>query len=219
MAGCPPTGEGAEAHARLLSLSAPVPTPPEPDTPLGAWALWTARDPDAAWTAWRSLLGRGLAGGAGGRGTWDAAARPPGAAPEAGILLCGLAHGLLGLTPDAPSGRIRIAPSFPDHVSAFRAAGIRVGDAELALGFEREGRTHRLRLEPTRGRAPVTVVLEPSVPGPAPGAPPGEARVDGVRADLVAVAAGSRTRFRVQLVLDAPRTVELDVEPARAPQE
>jgi hypothetical protein len=126
------------------------------------------------------------------------------------MLLCGLAHGLLGLAPDAPSGRIRIAPSFPTHLSAFHARGIRVGEAELDLRYEREGRTHRLRLEPTRGRVPVTVVLEPSVPGATPGATPGEARVDGVRAELEATAAGARTRFSVQLVLDAPRTVELD---------
>ncbi|MHB1193522.1 MAG: hypothetical protein ACYC6F_10795 [Longimicrobiales bacterium] len=211
MAGHPLTGEGAVALGRLLSLSAPLPAPAEPDTPLGTWALWTAPDPDAAWTAWRSLLGRGLAGGVGGRGTWDAPTRPPGAAPEAGILLCGLAHGLLGLTPDAPSGRIRIAPSFPTHVSAFRASGIRVGEAALEFRYEREDRTHRLRLDPTRGRVPVTVVLEPSVPGAAHGAAPVEARVDGVRAELDAAAVGTRTRFRVQLVLDAPRTVELDV--------
>ncbi|HSW28765.1 MAG TPA: hypothetical protein VLH75_04630 [Longimicrobiales bacterium] len=215
MAGHAPTGEGGEALGRLLSLSAPLPAPPEPDTPLGAWALWAAPDPDAAWTAWRSLLGRGPAGGAGGRGTWDVATRPPGAAAEAGILLCGLAHGLLGLAPDAPSGRIRIAPSFPTHVSAFRAGGIGVGEAELELRYEREGRTHRLRLEPTRGRAPVTVVLAPSVSGEAPGV----ARVDGVPAELDAVAMGTRIRFSVQLVLDAPRTVEVDVEPARAPRE
>ncbi len=219
MAGSPRSGEGAEALDRLLSASGPLPAAaPEPDTPLGAWALWAAPDPDAAWTSWRSLLGRGLSGGLGGearcRGAWDVPTHPPGAAPEAGILLCGLAHGLLGLAPDAPSGRIRVAPSLPTHMSAFRAEGIRVGEADLDVTYEREGNTHRLRLEPTRGRVPVTVVLEPSLAGASLRA----ARVDGSRAELNAAATASRIRARVQLVLDAPRTVEMDVDPAPPPQ-
>ena len=206
MAGRSWPGDGGEALRRLLWAVAPSPGLSRADTALGAWALWGSPDPDAAWSAWRSLLGRGLEGGPGGRGTWDAPHRPPGATPEAGIILCAFAHGLLGLVPDAPSGRIRIAPSLPGHLSAFHARGMRVGETDIEMRYEREGLLHRFRLEPTRGRVPVTAVFEPALPV----ASLEGARVDGTRADLHAVAVGSRVRCSVQLVLDAPRTVEME---------
>lgn len=168
--------------------------------------LAEATDPDAAWTSWRTTLGRGMAGGATCRGAWDPLTPPPGPAREAGRLLCGLAHGLLGLAPDAPSGRIRIAPALPSHLTAFAADGIRVGDTTLSLRYERDGRRHRFTLDPARGRTPVTAVLEPSLPT----AGVASARVDEAPAELDRAASGRRTRTRVQLVLDAPRTLEID---------
>lgn len=212
MAGQLLQGDGADTLGRLLAAEGAPPALRAPETFLGSWALWRARDPDAAWASWRPLVGRGLTGGPGGRGTWDAPAFPPRAAPEAGMLLCAFAHGLLGLAPDAPSGRIRVAPCFPAHVAAFRVGGIRVGQASLELAYEREGRLHRLRVAPTGGRVPVTAVLEPSFPGAGMEA----ARVDGLPAELEAATRAGRTRVRVQLVLDAPRVLE--VEAREAPQ-
>jgi hypothetical protein len=213
MAGGPRPAPGADALGRLLAADGQPAPPSSQDDFLGAWALWGSPDPDAAWTAWRVLVARGLQGGTGPRGTWDAPAHPPGAAPEAGLLLCGFAHGLLGLTPDAPSGRIRIAPVLPSRLSAFVARGIRVGDASVEMCYRREGWLHTLRLEPLQGRVPVTVVLEPSLPV----APPWAVRVDGEAAALDAVGSEGRTRFRVQLVLDAPRTVEVEARPEAHP--
>jgi hypothetical protein len=106
-----------------------------------------------------------------------------------------------------------VAPTVPSHLSAFRARGIRVGDADVELDYRREGRHHELRLEPIRGRVPITVVLEPSLSAASPVA----VRVDGRPAELDASASGSRTRFRVQLVLDSPRTVEMVAEPVTPP--
>jgi hypothetical protein len=206
-------GGGAELR-RLLGGDGGSPGVGGPDTPLGAWALWGSLGPDAAWPAWRALLARGLEGGPAGRGTWDGPSLPPAAAPEAGLLLCGLAYGLLGLDPDAPSGRLRLAPRLPSHLSAFLARHIRVGESEMELRYEREGTLHTLRLEPTRGRVPATVVLEPSLPAGALAA----AWVDGVPADLDVSATGSRARFKVQLVVDAPRTVEVEAKAERAPR-
>lgn len=171
-----------------------------------------SHDPGAAWSSWRTLLEQGLDGGPAGRGTWDDSGRPPGAAPEAGLLLCGLAHGLLGLAPDGPSGRIRVAPAFPSHLSAFLARHVRVGESDMDLRYERQGPVHTLHLEPTRGRVPATVVLEPSLlAGTVSGV-----RVDGAPADLDVSSRGPRTRLKVQLVLDAPRSVEVETE-GRAP--
>jgi len=99
-------------------------------------------------------------------------------------------------------------------LSAFLARHIRVGESEMEVRYEREGTLHTLRLEPTRGRVPATVALEPSVPAGAVAA----AWVDGVPADLDVSATGSRARFKVQLVLDAPRTVEVEAEAEAAPR-
>lgn len=179
---------------------------PVPGTPLEAWARCAGGDAEGGYAAWRAQVGSGLAGGHGGRGTWDTPSRPPGSAPGAGILLCGLAQGLLGLSPDAPSGRIRVAPALPRQVRAFEARGIRVGDARITLRYERDGRTHRFVLDPTRGRIPPMVLLEPSVPC----AGLGGVRVDGATAGLDTGAESGRTRVRVQLHLDSVRTLDVD---------
>ncbi len=175
-------------------------------TPLEAWARWAADDPAGAWTVWRAQAGLGLASGEAGRGSWDVPGRPPGLASGAGVLLCGLAHGLLGLIPDAPSGRIRVAPALPAHLAAFEARGIRVGDARVGFRFHRRGETYRFEVEQTRGRVPMMAVLEPSVPA----GRVVETRVDGARADLETRSVGSRTRVPVLLPLDAPRRLEVD---------
>jgi hypothetical protein len=198
---------GLQERSRKV-LPLPMAGRPIPPTPAdGLRALFTeATDPDGAWTSWRATLARGMAGGATGRGAWDPLSPPPGPAPEAGRLLCALAHGFLGLAPDAPSARIRIAPAFPSHVTAFAAAGIRVGDAAFSFRYERVGRRHRFTLEPARGRTPITAVLEPSLPA----AGIASARVDEAPAELDWAVSGRRTRTRVQIVLDAPRTLEID---------
>ena len=98
--------------------------------------------------------GEGLAGTAGCRGSWN----PPGLG--AASVLATLAFGLLGLEPDAPSGRIRVAPVLPAHLKDFRIRGIRVGGARLELAYERAGRVHRFHLDALDGRVPPMVGLE-----------------------------------------------------------
>ncbi|MDP2956524.1 MAG: hypothetical protein Q8N53_08885, partial [Longimicrobiales bacterium] len=210
----PMAGEaGPASPARTLAWllgdpgSGELPTlRPAAGTPLEAWARCAGGDVEGGYAAWRAQVGNGLAGGDGGRGTWDPPSLPPGNAQGAGILLCGLAQGLLGLSPDAPSGRIRVAPALPRQVRAFEARGIRVGDARITLRYQRDGSTHRFALEPTRGRVPPMVLLQPSVPC----AGVGEVRVDGAAAGLDTRAEGRRTRVAVQLPLDAVRTLDVD---------
>ena len=163
-------------------------------------------DPDAAWIEWRNALSHGLAGGPAGPGSWDsvdvAVEGVPGTA-TAGILLT-LTRGLLGLDPDAPVGRIRIAPRLPSHLTRFSARGITVGDASLSLEYERSGAIYRFTLLPEIAAVPPLVVFEPAVHGRIR-----EVRIDGEIADLESHSAGPMTVAPVQIPLDAPRTIEL----------
>jgi hypothetical protein len=179
---------------------------------LGPWVALAAGAVDEGYAAWRLRMNAGFTGTAGGgraacRGTWDEADDLLRAgAPEAGILLATLVHGLLGLDPDAPSGRLRLAPAFPTRMDAFRARGLTVGDARVDLEYIRHDATHRFVLTPREARVPPMLVLEPRLPCTRVSA----ARVDGAPADLDATVAGDRTRVRVQLPLDGVRTVEVD---------
>lgn len=215
----PPTG-----RVRL-----PMAGPSAPALP--AWAPWSLADPDAAWASWRSALAAGMAGGPWGPGSWDedrpaggGAARqrpqgaggPPAAGAGAGVLLCRLAQGLLGLAPDAPSGRIRVAPAFPRHLTAFGAREIRVGDVRMTLAYRRDGELYRYDLVPTAGAVPAMVILAASVPSRAVD----EARVDGAAAQLDVTARGGWSEVRVQLPLDGPRRVEVEgLTLAKEPQD
>lgn len=141
---------------------------------------------------------------------------PPGSLPpplsgaaspgEAGAFLAAIAYGLLGLRPDAAYGRLRLAPALPTGWTRARAAGIRCGDATIAVGYRREGSRHTFSLEPTGGSLPVTLAFEPSVPATGVAA----AAVDGDPADLEAATREGRTRVQVQLALDHERTVTVD---------
>ncbi|MCG6955926.1 MAG: hypothetical protein LJF04_08035 [Gemmatimonadetes bacterium] len=178
---------------------------------LGPWSALADGAVDEGYAAWRLRLDAGFTGTAiersACRGTWDPTDDLLRAgAPEAGTLLATLAHGVLGLDPDAPSGRLRLAPAFPTGMTAFRARGMAVGDARVDLEYRRDGTTHRFVLTPREGRVPPMVVLEPWLPC----AEVGAARVDGASAGLDATAVGDRSRVRVQLPLDGVRTLEVD---------
>ncbi len=205
-----PPGPGGSLLERLLAGAEGLPVRPSTtsgplERALAAWDLLATDHVDEGWQAWRSELSAGL-DGPDRRGVWDTfpGDDPPGA-PVAGVLLSALASGLLGATPDAPSARLVLAPRLPAHLRTFRADGIRVGDVRLSMDFEREGRTRRFRLEPTAGRAPALIVLEPTVPGVVRAA-----RVDGRNADLEVAPARGGAKVRVQLPLDGPRALEID---------
>ncbi|HSG09696.1 MAG TPA: hypothetical protein VLA36_15145 [Longimicrobiales bacterium] len=167
---------------------------------LAAWTMLASGDVEGGYAAWRATLRQGLNGEAGPRGSWS----PPG--KGAASVVATLAFGLLGLEPDAPSGRIRVAPVLPSHLNHFRVRGIRVGEARLDLSYRREGRVHRFQLDPTVGRVPPMVVLEPSLPFPVSGS----VRIDGARAELTQAPEGRRTRLSVQIPVDGPRILEIE---------
>jgi hypothetical protein len=204
----PPAG-AAQLIDRLLGGAGGVPGPTASDGPLQraltAWDLLATERADEGWRAWRAELAAGL-DGIEGRGLWDPVgpeATP--SAPVTGVLLSALGTGLLGASPDAPSRRLVLSPRLPAHLRAFRAEEIRVGDARLILDFRREGGTRRYELEPTAGRTPALVVLEPTVYGAV-----AAIRVDGHPAELDVVPVGEATRVRVQLQLGVSRVLEID---------
>lgn len=199
---------------------------PQPALSPLPWTAWSEGDPDRAWASWRQTLAEGLEGGGPwGRGSWPWEPSPgspsPGDPPShgphapeqgaaagagAGRVLCSFAHGLLGVSPDAPSHRIGLAPALPAHLTRFSARHIRVGDVRLTLEYRREGTVHTFTLDPVEGRVPAMVVLEPSLPTPRVGV----VRVDGALAQLDVASRGRRSVVRVQFPLDASRRLEIE---------
>jgi hypothetical protein len=167
------------------------------------------RDPEAGWASWRARLAGGLDRGPDGPATWD----PPVVAgrsftTDAARVVLELAHGILGIVPDAPVGRIRVAPRLPKHVRSFEVRGIAVGDARLTLSCERTKDLDRFRVEPEAGSVPPLLVLEPLVEGEVR-----RMRVDGADAPLERRASGPRTVVPVQLPVDDVRILEIERVP------
>ena len=190
----------------LSGLLAGRPSPPAPSSDvkeIESARHATARflsDPNEAWTVWRSTLAEGLRGGPNGPATWDADAHTTLTAE----LLLALVHGMLGVTHDAPAGRLGIAPRMPDHITAFVARGITLGASSVELAYERSRSTHLLRLRPEIATIPPLIVLEPTVIGRVT-----TVRIDGRPADLDIRFDGERSVVPVQLPLEGPREVEI----------
>ncbi len=176
-----------------------------------ALSIWSGfgEDADAAWSRLREMLSEGLVSGPSGPASWDESedVLAPGA-PVTGALLAAFSHGVLGYMPDAPSGRLHLAPRLPSHVRSFTVEGLRLGPASITLRYERSGTRHRFMLEPTSARVPPMLVFEPSIPG----AHLAEAQIGGAPADLEAVVEADRVRVRVQLPLDGPGMIDLWTE-------
>jgi hypothetical protein len=205
MAGEARSGPGGAAGALAWLLGdeggAPPGTVPEV---LAAWATFRRGDSLEGYTLWRTAVAQGLENGPEGRGSWDpwTEARE---APVSGVLLATLARGLLGWAPDAPVGRVRLAPRLPGHLTRFAVEGLRVGDSAFRLRYGKEEGVRRFALEPTAGAAPATVVLEPVLD---------LATVDGVRLEGEEVELEVRDTpgglvVPIQLPLEGPRTLEI----------
>lgn len=218
----PDAGAGPRAEAlwwsRLLDGTPDVEPPPAPGAAadLRRAAAAFVANPDVGWTLWREVLARGMADGPAGPATWDGIRgrtdAEPSVTPE---LLLAAAHGLLGIAPDAPVGRLVLAPRLPSHVRSFRVRGIPLGRARLAMSYERVGVTHRFTLTPEMAAVPPLIVFEPTVSGEVLAT-----RVDGEAAELDvkslarrAATGGALTLVPVQLPLDDVRTLEIDVRP------
>lgn len=140
---------------------------------------------------------------------WSELALEPGTADERAWLLPVLAAGILGIDPDAERGRVRTRLHVPSTWHAWAATSIRVGDARLDMRIRRDATHIEITADQTAGPLPLTLILEPSVHAPITAA-----RVDGIPADLALRAYADRIVAPVQLVLDCPRTLALDLKPA-----
>jgi hypothetical protein len=112
---------------------------------------------------------------------------------------------VLGVEPDAARGRLTLRPRPPMGWDHFEVRGLCMGDAAFTMAWRRDAGVNRFTIRQDRGPAPVTLVLEATIPGPLRAA-----RVDGVPADLAAVEGVGGLRVPVQLALDHERVVELE---------
>ena len=170
-------------------------------------------DPDSAWADWRVLLDEGLASGPSGPATWDELLPTPQnqvqdyAATLTSELLLAFAHGLLGLVPDAPVGRLRIAPRMPAHLMSFEVEGVSIGDGQMSVIYERERDEISFTLKPERMGVPPLIIFEPSISGIVR-----KVLMDGKPAELDLKRTGRQTVVPVQLPLDSTRTVTIITE-------
>lgn len=159
-------------------------------------------DPDLAWRSWRERLAGGYEGGPQGPATWHAPHATAGCA-TAEILLA-FVHGCLGVEQDAPSGRLRLAPRFPTHLTRIAIGGIRIGGARLRLEFQREPGKHRYIFTPEFAGVPALLVFEPAVSGIVDAV-----LIDGAPAELDRRSEHGRTVVPVQFPLDGTRTIDI----------
>ncbi|HEX6694558.1 MAG TPA: hypothetical protein VF035_07685 [Longimicrobiales bacterium] len=114
--------------------------------------------------------------------------------------------GLLGLEPDATRGRIRIRPRLPDAWSYLDVRGIPIGDAAVAMRWQRQRGRHVFTFRQERGPVPLRLIFEPLLQPAARLV----AAVDGVAATLDAVPHHGRMMVPVQLALDAERVITME---------
>lgn len=115
-------------------------------------------------------------------------------------------YGILGIEPDAPQNRLVLRPRLPDDWDRLQLTGLRFGDAEITLRYQRLGSRHHFTIDQESGAVPVRVIFEPEIP---------ERRlvravVDGQDATLDPRPADGRLRVPIQIVLDTTRKVELE---------
>lgn len=145
-----------------------------------------------------------------------------------GSVIRRVVSGLVGAEPDAVRGRLVLRPRLTG-LSELEVRGLVVGEAAVDVTWERRGTGHHLEVSQGRGAAPLQLVLEPEVEGLAVAG----VQVDGRAADLDvqqvgrtrkgraqrigagATGASHETRWRVpvQLVLDRPRTLDVELDP------
>ncbi len=187
------------------------------------WPLYTG------WAAWAEYAaGRGDAGFAHWmmnvelarfrqRGAWDevlhgserhAAGVCPDQAWSTAMAVSPMVYGLLGAEPDAAVGRLRLRPQLPAAWDRFEARHLRIGEAQVALDYRRDGHRHTFRVRQDRGAVPLTLLLEPVLRKP-----PANVMVDGTPAQLSTRPFGQGWITPVQLVLDAERVVDFRTGP------
>lgn len=189
-------------------------------TGLVAWAEYRAGRAEAAFRHWRSNVNIAFERE---RGAWDDVLhgrrrRPIGVcsnhATSAAMVVAPFVYGMLGVVPDAPYGRVRIAPQFPQTWRHARVTNLRVGDARIMVRYQRSGHMHTYNIEQTAGSLPFTLIFEPAIPAAAID----RVVIDGRGAQLEEFRTGERTSVRVQLALDHARIMTVVASEGRRPR-
>ncbi|HEX7088534.1 MAG TPA: hypothetical protein VF192_00265 [Longimicrobiales bacterium] len=198
--------DGVHRPSALLPGAAPDPLL---DCARESLTAYAAGRSEAAFEHWRRCIQRLVAEGAERRevAPADRLTADSGPAVAAANVIIPLVYGLLGAEPDALRHRLRLRFQPPAAWDRLHVERLRMGDAEVSLRYHREGARHTLRVEQTRGAAPLRLVLEPLLPARRLAA----ARVDGQDARLDARPAGERLLVPIQLVLDHERSLEIYV--------
>ena len=140
---------------------------------------------------------------------FQAAALPSDSA-EAGAanaLIADLKTNVLGIEADAERGRLRIAPHFPDDWHTVLVENVRVDDALVAMHYEADNALLRFSFKQTAGAYPIRLIFEPAVTQRVK-----HAFVDGTLATLDVRSVGGRVVLPVQIMLDAERVVEFELD-------
>ncbi|HEY8483242.1 MAG TPA: hypothetical protein VIL13_01435 [Longimicrobiales bacterium] len=151
------------------------------------------RDPASPWGSVLEELGRKQT---------DPSVDP---ATAAALLAASFVHGILGVEPDAPRGRLVLRPAIPPSWSHLEVLRLQLGDAAVSLRYHRDDTVHRFHIEQESGAVPLRLIFEPALPAPALAG----ARVDGQEASLDPRSVGRIVLVPVQIVLDHERVVEL----------
>lgn len=138
-------------------------------------------------------------------------------------------HELLGVEPDASRGRLVLRPR-PNAGGRLDVRGLAVGSASVDAAWQTSAARFHLEVRQSRGAAPLQLVLEPEVEGRAVvgvrvDGRPAELDIEQVRPAVHGVEGAGRFtggapgtvmalwRVPVQLALDLPRRLDVDVEP------
>lgn len=118
-----------------------------------------------------------------------------------------LIYALLGPQPDAARDRLTLRAELPAGWHSCTISNLHMGDAAFDATLQRHGAALRIEVEQTEGALPATLILEATVR-----APVARVEVDGRPADLALRPAADRVVVPVQLVLDAPRVLEIGLQ-------
>ncbi|MBI4520738.1 MAG: hypothetical protein HY701_07855 [Gemmatimonadetes bacterium] len=182
-------------------------------TGLVSWAEYSAGRARAAYRHWRANLDLMSQGE---RGAWAevlhgrrrlALGSCSNSAGAAAMVVAPLVYGMLGVVPDAPFSRVRLAPQFPETWRFASLTNLRVGEARIRLDYQRQKHGQTFRIEQTAGDLPLTLVFEPALPVRSIA----QVFVDGRGAQLETFRLGERTGVRVQMALDHERVLRIEV--------
>lgn len=126
-------------------------------------------------------------------------------AAEASDTVNTFVYAMLGVTPDAPRGRLRLRPCLPEWLSSLTIHNLQMGDALVWLRYEEDARGVTYVVEQIGGSIPVRLIFEPTFNQPI-----NSVIIDGKPAELDVKIVDSRVIAPVQIMLDNERVLRFN---------